>query len=587
MKKLILSILLIFSFLVCPLSVNAECYKVLRVLDGDTFFIDFNSNGIMDSNERVRVNGIDAFEVKINTILNKQAEKSNITTEQALKLGYLGKKFAEKHLLNKNVEVQYSGKSNHDYYGRELVSIYYDCDKKDGCKSYEEEILKSGYAFIYPYSNIKKQLKPFYNLEKIQNNAEKTKNLDIVVLNSKKGHYHEITCANAWKTKQPELTLRKSLSKDSKPACCCHNVPVQRETKPVLNNNQIQDKIYPANAQEGDIQLFFLSPLLQKQPENRCTTNACKMLVYNINHAKESIDFAIYGIREQDDVFNALVQAYKRGIKLRWVTDITEKGDNIYSDTEKLMKVIPNYKTDMTSQKNEERGTSNYMFPNKAIMHDKFFIFDKKIVFTGSTNISNTCLTGYNSNIAVIINNEKIANVFEQEFEQMFAGKFHNEKSSVVNNEHIKIGNLDISVYFSPANKAGTTQVIPILKTAKKSIYIPAFYLTRRDMVDELINAHKRGVDVKILMDETCAGGKYSNIDYIKNNGIELKIEHWSGKMHMKSMIIDDSTLIIGSMNFTKQGENVNDENCLIIKNAPILTSAYKAHFLDLWKSIR
>ena len=106
-------------------------------------------------------------------------------------------------------------------------------------------------------------------------------------------------------------------------------------------------------------------------------------------------------------------------------------------------------------------------------------------------------------------------------------------------------------------------------------------------MANELINAKKRGVDVKIIMDETCAGGKYSNIDYIKNNSIELKVEHWSGKMHMKSMIIDDSTLVIGSMNFTKQGEQVNDENCLIIKNAPGLTSAYKAHFLELWNSIR
>ena len=45
----------------------------------------------------------------------------------------------------------------------------------------------------------------------------------------------------------------------------------------------------------------------------------------------------------------------------------------------------------------------------------------------------------------------------------------------------------------------------------------------------------------------------------------------------MKSMIIDDDKLVIGSMNFTKQGENVNDEDCLIIKNAPELTKKYKA----------
>ena len=52
-------------------------------------------------------------------------------------------------------------------------------------------------------------------------------------------------------------------------------------------------------------------------------------------------------------------------------------------------------------------------------------------------------------------------------------------------------------------------------------------------------------------------------------------------------MIIDDEKLVIGSMNFTKQGERMNDENCLIIKNAPILTKKYKEHFLELWNSIK
>ena len=581
MKKSIIGILLILLFMVCPLSAQATYYKVLRVLDGDTFIVDFNSNGVADSDERVRLNGIDTFEVKNSSILRKQAEKFNITIEQALKLGYLGKKFAEDNLLNKDVKVEYSGRSNHDYYGRELVSIYYNCNKKGKCKSYEKEILKTGYAYIYPYSNIKKQLKPYLNADKIIKNAEKTKNLDIVVLNKKKGVFHEINCENAWKTKQPYLIKRSDINKAEAPACCCHSV----ETKQDIIESQAT--LYPANAQENNVQIFFLSPLVQKEPENRCTTNACKMLVYNINHAKISIDFAIYGIREQDEVFNALEQAQKRGIKIRWVTDITEKGDNIYSDTERLMKVLPQYRTDWQEQKKEEGRTSHYVFPNKAIMHDKFFIFDKRIVFTGSTNISNTCLTGFNSNVALLINDEKIADIFEQEFEQMFNGKFHNDKSAVKNNEHIKLGNMDVSVYFSPANKAGTTQVIPLIKGAKKYIYVPAFYLTRKDMVDELINAKNRGVDVKIIMDETCAGSKYANIGYIKNNGVELKVEHWSGKMHMKSMIIDDDTLVIGSMNFTKQGESINDENCLIIKNAPGLTSAYKAHFLELWNSIR
>ena len=115
---------------------------------------------------------------------------------------------------------------------------------------------------------------------------------------------------------------------------------------------------------------------------------------------------------------------------------------------------------------------------------------------------------------------------------------------------------------------------------------IPAFYITHPLLVDELINAKHNGVDVKIIVDETSVKGEYVDINKFQENNIQVKVENWAGKMHMKSIIIDDNTLIIGSMNFTKQGENRNDENVVIIKDSMILTKKYKEHFLKLWNSI-
>ena len=72
----------------------------------------------------------------------------------------------------------------------------------------------------------------------------------------------------------------------------------------------------------------------------------------------------------RSEVFNALEQAQKRGIKIRWVTDITEKGDNIYSDTERLMKVLPQYRTDWQEQKKEEE---NYKYRKPAESENNLF----------------------------------------------------------------------------------------------------------------------------------------------------------------------------------------------------------------------
>ena len=218
-----------------------------------------------------------------------------------------------------------------------------------------------------------------------------------------------------------------------------------------------------------------------------------------------------------------MVKAQKRGVKIRWVTDLNEKNRNIYYDTYKLMHEIQTYNTDYVSQQKEAERTANYEFPQTAIMHNQFYIFDNQKVFTGSTNISSYCLTGYNSNVALLIDSQDIANIYKQEFEQMYNGNFHNEKIAVSNNENIKLGNVDISIYFSPINKT-TEKIIPLIKTAKSYIYVPAFYLTRKSIIYELIEAKKHGVEVKIIVDETSVKGKYVDIDFMKNNGLEVKV---------------------------------------------------------------
>ena len=53
----------------------------------------------------------------------------------------------------------------------------------------------------------------------------------------------------------------------------------------------------------------------------------------------------------------------------------------------------------------------------------------------------------------------------------------------------------------------------------------------------------------------------------------------------MKSIIIDDEIVVLGSMNFTKSGESYNDENVLLIKNST-LAKSFKDKFLYFYNSI-
>ena len=104
-------------------------------------------------------------------------------------------------------------------------------------------------------------------------------------------------------------------------------------------------------------------------------------------------------------------------------------------------------------------------------------------------------------------------------------------------------------------------------------------------MLIHLQDAKKRGVEIRIINDATNASSKYTIHKELRKLGIKVKTENYAGKMHMKTICIDNKYTIIGSMNFTSSGNFRNDENVLIIENEGI-TTYIKNTFLYLWNKI-
>ena len=67
-------------------------------------------------------------------------------------------------------------------------------------------------------------------------------------------------------------------------------------------------------------------------------------------------------------------------------------------------------KTIIKNSKND--GTSSM---SRNIMHNKFYIFDDRILITGSANLSHTDMSGYNTNSVIIIDSTKVAKIYKKE----------------------------------------------------------------------------------------------------------------------------------------------------------------------------
>lgn len=219
MKALLVIICLIFG---CVSFADDNVYKVMKVIDGDTVYLDLNRDGKIQADERVRLNGIDTFEVKPSKGLEWQSKVYKINQNEALGTAYLAKAFAKEKLSGKYVKAVYSADAKYCKRGRHLMSIYYK-DDNGNYKNYEEEILKAGLAVVYSQSNLAQDLKPYEDIKKLKKNAHNTKDFKLVILDTQMAEYYSVDCNYAHGKGFYELINLKTDDNGYKKAVCPDN----------------------------------------------------------------------------------------------------------------------------------------------------------------------------------------------------------------------------------------------------------------------------------------------------------------------------------------------------------------------------
>ena len=134
------------------------------------------------------------------------------------------------------------------------------------------------------------------------------------------------------------------------------------------------------------------------------------------------------------------------------------------------------------------------------------------------------------------------------------------------------------SVHFSP--RGGCTEaVVTELDHARTSVFVQAYSFTSTPIAKALVDAHRRGLRVEVVLDKSQRTEKYSSATFLFNNGIACSIDAKHAIAHNKIILIDGRTIITGSFNFTKAAEESNAENLLIIEDKPDLYAAYDRNF--------
>jgi phosphatidylserine/phosphatidylglycerophosphate/cardiolipin synthase-like enzyme len=128
-------------------------------------------------------------------------------------------------------------------------------------------------------------------------------------------------------------------------------------------------------------------------------------------------------------------------------------------------------------------------------------------------------------------------------------------------------------VSFSPHGGC-TEAVVAALGKARSSVFVQAYSFTSAPIAKALVDAHRRGVKVEVILDKSQRTEKYSSADFVAHAGIPVLIDARHAIAHNKVMVIDGDTVVTGSFNFTKAAEESNAENLLVIQD-PQLAKKY------------
>jgi len=203
-----------------------------------------------------------------------------------------------------------------------------------------------------------------------------------------------------------------------------------------------------------------------------------------------------------------------------------------------------------------------------GLMHHKFVIADGGRLWVGSGNFTSRSFCGDFNNSIVIEEPDIVARfgaVHARMFTEATFGPVAPEGPTAAG---------PYTVYFSPESPTAMAPgwlnaMIAAVDAATSSVDVMIFAWTRTEISDALIAAHGRGVTVRAVV-----AGSYADdppAQALVAEGIDVRV----ASVHSKVMIVDATTVITGSANWSANAWS-NNENSVWIADADV-AAAYQA----------
>ncbi len=282
---------------------------------------------------------------------------------------------------------------------------------------------------------------------------------------------------------------------------------------------------------------------------NQCQQDLRATLLSAIRQASSSIHLVMFGLSDKA-ILNALAEKIQDNIPTQIFYDA--------GGSAKIYKLL--------------RGAQVHPIQHAGLMHQKILVLDKELIFLGSANMTSASLKMHD-NLVIGLKSRAMAK-FLEEHQPYSSGYFRT-----------MVGGQELQLWLLPDPRgAALADLRKKIRSAKNSIRIALFTLTHPGLIDEISAAHRRGIQVTVVIDMHAGSGASAKaVEALRKAGASVFLSRGIQLLHHKFIYIDEKTLVTGSANWTKAAFYKNSDCILAIDN---LTKEQQKFMNSLWKQV-
>jgi phosphatidylserine/phosphatidylglycerophosphate/cardiolipin synthase-like enzyme len=328
-----------------------------------------------------------------------------------------------------------------------------------------------------------------------------------------------------------------------------------------------------------------LTPLIDRPG----TSAYCDAVAAAMEDASSSIDLLLSSADVTGvPLWDSVIAASDRGVSVRVLLDASDWAPDITADNQRVVSYLTGHGIECRF---DDPGVTT---------HAKMAVLDRTVVVLGSSNWNKYAFLEHEQT-NVMIEDAEVGGAFSEYFDRLWEARLPVDGVEIDFDAALSDEPAIVPLPDGPETALYAALLLKLLPRARRSVHVAMYRVSvypnypgslANELVDGLISAARRGLDVRILIDDCryyadSADANLASAITLYQQGIEVRFDGPEETTHVKLVVIDGESVVLGSTNWNYYSLEQNVEANVGLLRIPQVAEAFEAYFEILWEDGR